>query len=267
MSSQPPSLLLYNANVITLGDLLPRASWVAASGGNIVGVGLGKPPRELFDNRTRDIDCQGGTIVPGFNDAHCHILPPSFAERRREMAARDATFAAILADPSARIADAPSLLGAMSRDGVDHAVVMGMGWADYQVAVEANDYLIEAVATHPSRITGFASVNPLWGDAAVDETERCFAAGLRGIDEALEPPPAAEDNVFELTPAQRAAREIQEMPTTQGRAIEAFSKSDLMKRVLGEDVWSTVLQNKRLEWDEYRSQVTDYELSRYLAVL
>ncbi len=116
-------------------------------------------------------------------DAHCHILPPSFAERRREMAARDATFAAILADPSARIADAPSLLGAMSRDGVDHAVVMGMGWADYQVAVEANDYLIEAVATHPSRITGFASVNPLWGDAAVDETERCFAAGLRGIGE------------------------------------------------------------------------------------
>ena len=57
------------------------------------------------------------------------------------------------------------------------------------------------------------------------------------------------------------------MPTTQGRAIEAFSKSDLMKSVLGEYVWSTVLQNKRLEWDEYRSQVTDYELRRYLAVL
>ena len=40
-----------------------------------------------------------------------------------------------------------------------------------------------------------------------------------------------------------------------------------MKSVLGDYVWSTVLQNKRLEWDEYRSQVTDYELSRYLAVL
>ena len=116
-------------------------------------------------------------------DAHCHILPPSFAERRRELAARDATFAAILADPSARIADAPSLLRAMSRDGVDHAVVMGMGWTDYHIAVEANDYLIEAAAAHPSRITGFASVNPAWGPAAVDETERCFDAGLRGIGE------------------------------------------------------------------------------------
>ena len=110
-------------------------------------------------------------------------MPPSFAQRRRELAARDATFAAILADPAARIADAPALLDAMTRDGVDHAMVMGMGWTDYDVAVEANDYIIEAVAAHPSQITGFASVNPAWGDAALEEAERCFAAGLRGIGE------------------------------------------------------------------------------------
>ena len=116
-------------------------------------------------------------------DAHCHILPPSFAGRRRELAACDATFAAILSNPAARIADAQELLRAMSRDGVDHAVAMGMGWADYEVAVEANDYLIEAVSDNPSRITGFASVNPAWGDAAVDEAQRCTAAGLRGIGE------------------------------------------------------------------------------------
>ena len=116
-------------------------------------------------------------------DAHCHILPPSFAERRRELAAHDATFAAILADPSARIADAPALLDVMARDGVDHAVVMGMGWTDYEVAAEANDYIIEAVAAHPAQITGFASVNPAWGDLAVEEAGRCNAAGLRGIGE------------------------------------------------------------------------------------
>ena len=116
-------------------------------------------------------------------DAHCHIMPPSFAERRRELAGRDATFAAILANPSARIADAPELLRAMNRDGVDHAIVMGMGWADYHVAAEANDYLIEAAAAHPDRLTGFASVNPAWGEAAVKEAQRCAAAGLRGIGE------------------------------------------------------------------------------------
>ena len=116
-------------------------------------------------------------------DAHCHILPPSFAERREELAACDATFAEILASSSARIAGAPELLEAMERDGVDHAVVMGMGWSDYDVAVEANDYLIEAVCANPDRLTGFASVNPAWGDAAVAEARRCADAGLRGVGE------------------------------------------------------------------------------------
>ncbi len=129
-------------------------------------------------------------------DAHCHILPPSFAERRRELAARDATFADILANPAARMADAPALLRAMARDGVDHAVAMGLGWADLRVAAEANDYLIEAVSAHPDRLTGFASVNPAWGDAAVGEAQRCAAAGLRGIGE-LHP----DTQQFDLTDA------------------------------------------------------------------
>ena len=116
-------------------------------------------------------------------DAHCHILPPSFIDRRRELAARDSTFRAILSDPGARIADTGALLRAMDSDGVDHAVVMGMGWSDYGVAVEANDYLIEAVNAHSDRLTGFASVNPAWGDDALKEVERCSVAGLRGIGE------------------------------------------------------------------------------------
>ena len=116
-------------------------------------------------------------------DAHCHIMPPSFAGRREELAARDTTFAEILASPSAQIADATKLLEAMDRDGVDHSVVMGMGWNDYDVAVEANDYIIDAVNRNPGRLTGFVSVNPAWGDAAVMETQRCAEAGLRGIGE------------------------------------------------------------------------------------
>ena len=116
-------------------------------------------------------------------DAHCHILPPSFAGRREELAARDATFAEILASPSARMADASSLLEAMDRDGVDHAVVMGMGWSDFDVAVEANDYIIESVNRNPERLTGFVSVNPAWGDAAVEEVLRCCHDGLLGVGE------------------------------------------------------------------------------------
>ena len=134
---------------------------------------------------------------------------PFICRRRRDLAARDATFAAILANPAARVADAPELLRAMSRDGVDHAVAMGMGWADYEVAVEANDYLIEAVADNPSRITGFASVNPAWGDAAVNEAQRCAAAGLRGIGE-LHPDTQGIDitDVAEMSPLMDFARSL-----------------------------------------------------------
>ena len=116
-------------------------------------------------------------------DAHCHILPPSFSDRRAETAQRDATFAALLSHPDAPIASTEDLLAAMDRDGVERAVVMGMGWTDPDVATEANDYIIQAVADNPSRLTGFCSVNPAWGDPAVTEVRRCIAAGLVGIGE------------------------------------------------------------------------------------
>ena len=147
-------------------------------------------------------------------DAHCHILPPSFAGRRDELAARDATFAAMLgpAAGAGRMADAPALLRAMERDGVDHAVVMGMGWASRDLAMEANDYIIEAAAAYPDRLTGFASVNPAWGDAAADEAARCIAAGLRGIGE-LHPDTQGADltDAAAMSPLMNLAR-AQDLP-------------------------------------------------------
>lgn len=116
-------------------------------------------------------------------DSHCHILPPSFRDRRDEIAQRDATFAELLSDPKATIAGVDDLLAAMDRDGVDRAVVMGMGWTDQDSAAEANDYIIQAVADNPDRLSGFCSVNPAWGEPAYTEAKRCIAAGLIGIGE------------------------------------------------------------------------------------
>ena len=94
-----------------------------------------------------------------------------------------------------------------------------------------------------------------------------LAAGLRGVEEGLEPPLAAEDNVFELSAAEREARGIRALPMTLGDSIEQFAESQLMQSALGEYVHQTILANKRLEWEAYRRQVTDYELGRYLPVL
>ena len=67
-------LVLHNANVLTLDPDLPRASLVAARGNVIVYVGDEAQRTQLTGRRTRVIDCQGGTLLPGFHDAHCHLL-------------------------------------------------------------------------------------------------------------------------------------------------------------------------------------------------
>ena len=116
-------------------------------------------------------------------DSHCHILPPSFQERRSELSRRDATFGSLLFRDDAVLAGVEALLVDMDRDGVEHSVVMGMGWTDFRLAQEANEYIIEAVANNPGWLTGFCSVSPNWGAEAVAEVERCTAAGLKGVGE------------------------------------------------------------------------------------
>jgi len=73
MSWAVPDILLRNAIVITLDPAMPRASWIAIDHGKIVDVGVGEPSIDA-GGFTKIIDCRGGTLIPGFNDAHCHVL-------------------------------------------------------------------------------------------------------------------------------------------------------------------------------------------------
>ena len=68
------TLLFHNANVITMDPNNPRASWVAIQGSVILAVGSGNIPRNLANKHTRVVDCEGMTLMPGFNDAHTHIF-------------------------------------------------------------------------------------------------------------------------------------------------------------------------------------------------
>ena len=115
-------------------------------------------------------------------DSHVHVFPPRMIAARDELVGRDATFAEMYSDRSARMATAEELIVAMDGDGVDASVVMGIGWADPDLAKESNDYIAEAVARHSDRLVGFGSVNPA-ATGAVREAERCRDMGLRGIGE------------------------------------------------------------------------------------
>jgi len=94
-----------------------------------------------------------------------------------------------------------------------------------------------------------------------------LAAGMRGIAEGYELPPVTTSNLYELSDDERRAAGIGTLPASLGEALDAMEGSDLVQQALGEHVFEWFLRNKREEWRAYRSQVTPYELDRYLRVL
>ncbi len=99
----------------------------------------------------------------------------------------------------------------------------------------------------------------------------CFsvmlAAGLKGIEDGLEPPATVEENIFHMTPAQRARRGIKTLPGSLAEAIAITEKSTMVKEALGEHVFNSFIANKKIEWDRFRMHVSQYELDKYLAIL
>lgn len=94
-----------------------------------------------------------------------------------------------------------------------------------------------------------------------------LSAGLRGIAERDELPPGAEDDVWALSEGERRAMGIRPLPQSLDEAIAAMEGSELVAETLGEHVFDFFLRNKRREWEEYRSQVTEFERARYLPIL
>jgi len=94
-----------------------------------------------------------------------------------------------------------------------------------------------------------------------------LAAGLKGIEEDYELPPGSEDDVWGLTGAERKALGMDPLPGSLNQAIAAMEKSELVAETLGEHVFDFFLRNKRAEWEDYRRQVTPWELERYLPSL
>jgi glutamine synthetase len=94
-----------------------------------------------------------------------------------------------------------------------------------------------------------------------------LAAGLKGIEDGLDLPDGAEDDVWSLTDAERRALGIKPLPTSLDNAIAVMEDSELVAETLGEGVFDYFLRNKRAEWADYRRQITGYELNRYLPML
>jgi glutamine synthetase len=102
------------------------------------------------------------------------------------------------------------------------------------------------------------SANPYLAFAAM------LAAGFDGIERELTPPPAVNEDVYHFSEADLRERAIGTLPGTLAEALDEFERDDVVKAALGPAIAEALLRARRAEWDEYRIQVTPWELGRYL---
>ena len=86
----------------------------------------------------------------------------------------------------------------------------------------------------------------------------CLAAGLEGIEASV------DKNIFDMTEAEKKAEHIEALPATLIEAVKALEEDEFIKEVLGAHVTQKYVENKKLEWEEYISQVTAWETDTYL---
>jgi glutamine synthetase len=91
-----------------------------------------------------------------------------------------------------------------------------------------------------------------------------LAAGLKGVAEGYDLPEPTETNLYQSTPEERMAEGIDVLPQSLADAVRAMEHSELVAETLGEHVFEWFIRNKRAEWAEYKTQVTQFELDRYL---
>lgn len=92
-------------------------------------------------------------------------------------------------------------------------------------------------------------------------------AGLDGIEKGYELPEPMQKNLYHLSDEERKAQGIDSLPGSLGEAVSLTENSELVRRALGEHVFTRFIALKKKEWEDYRIQVTQYELDKYLSIL
>jgi glutamine synthetase len=92
-------------------------------------------------------------------------------------------------------------------------------------------------------------------------------AGLEGIEQGYDLPEPMERNLYHLTAEDRREQGIISLPETLGEAIDELAGSELARKALGPHIFERYIEIKRREWDDYRVQLTKWEMERYLPVL
>jgi glutamine synthetase len=91
-------------------------------------------------------------------------------------------------------------------------------------------------------------------------------AGLDGIRRKLDPGDPVNLNIYHLTEEERKHYGIRNLPANLSEALDELQADDVIKSALGEHIYDRFMTAKRIEWDEYRTQVHQWELDQYLGL-
>jgi glutamine synthetase len=94
-----------------------------------------------------------------------------------------------------------------------------------------------------------------------------LAAGLKGVENNYKLPDPIEADIFEMDEKARAEAGITSLPGSLYEALLLVEKSDLVSSTLGDHIFAKFIENKKVEWDRFRTHVSQYEIDRYLPML
>jgi glutamine synthetase len=91
-----------------------------------------------------------------------------------------------------------------------------------------------------------------------------LGAGMDGIEKKMELPDPIEEDIFEMNPAERRAHGITDLPGNLYASILETEKSKLVREILGDHIFNKFIENKKIEWDQYRTHISQFEIEKYL---
>ena len=94
-----------------------------------------------------------------------------------------------------------------------------------------------------------------------------LAAGLKGVEKGYTLPAPVEEDIFEMSEKERKQHGIDSLPGSLQEAVQAMEKSELVREALGDHIFQKFIENKNIEWDQYRLHVSQFELEKYLPIL
>ena len=94
-----------------------------------------------------------------------------------------------------------------------------------------------------------------------------LAAGLKGVEKAYKLPDPVEEDIFEMNEKAREQAGITSLPGSLYEAIVEVSQSELVRETLGDHIFEKFVENKKVEWDRFRTHVSRFEIERYLPML